>query len=56
MEQVWGCIGAVFGSWMNDRAIVYRRSTAFRTSGVRPSTCRPWSSATLAMTVPPASA
>ena len=24
-EQVWGCIGAVFDSWMNDRAIVYRR-------------------------------
>src|SRR5205809_4155947 len=25
MEQMWGAIGAVFGSWMNDRAIVYRR-------------------------------
>ncbi len=25
MEQLWGCISAVFGSWMNDRAIVYRR-------------------------------
>jgi len=25
MEQVRGCIGAVFSSWMNDRAIVYRR-------------------------------
>ncbi|MDR1269889.1 MAG: pyruvate, phosphate dikinase, partial [Planctomycetaceae bacterium] len=25
MEQVWGGIGAVFGSWMNDRAMVYRR-------------------------------
>ena len=24
-EQVYGAIGAVFGSWMNDRAIVYRR-------------------------------
>jgi pyruvate,orthophosphate dikinase len=24
-EQMWGAIGAVFGSWMNDRAIVYRR-------------------------------
>src|SRR5256886_15782070 len=23
--QLWGSIGAVFGSWMNDRAIVYRR-------------------------------
>src|SRR5579884_4075592 len=25
MDQMWGAIGAVFGSWMNDRAIVYRR-------------------------------
>ena len=25
MEQLWGCIGAVFGSWGNDRAQVYRR-------------------------------
>src|SRR6516165_9970201 len=24
-EQLWGSIGAVFGSWMSDRAIVYRR-------------------------------
>jgi len=24
-EQMWGAVGAVFGSWMNDRAIVYRR-------------------------------
>ena len=24
-EQVWGAIGAVFGSWMNDRAMTYRR-------------------------------
>ncbi len=24
-QQMWGSIGAVFGSWMNDRAIVYRR-------------------------------
>jgi pyruvate,orthophosphate dikinase len=24
-EQLWGAAGAVFGSWMNDRAIVYRR-------------------------------
>lgn len=26
MDQVWGAIGAVFGSWMNDRAVVYRRT------------------------------
>jgi len=25
MEQMWGAIGAVFGSWMNERAIVYRK-------------------------------
>src|SRR4030081_346208 len=24
-KQLWGSTGAVFGSWMNDRAIVYRR-------------------------------
>ncbi|PYJ69803.1 MAG: pyruvate, phosphate dikinase, partial [Verrucomicrobia bacterium] len=24
-QQLWGAIGAVFSSWMNDRAIVYRR-------------------------------
>jgi pyruvate,orthophosphate dikinase len=26
MDQVWGAIGAVFNSWMNDRAVVYRRT------------------------------
>ncbi len=25
VEQLWGAIGAVFGSWNNDRAIVYRK-------------------------------
>ena len=25
MDQLWGAIGAVFGSWSNDRAVVYRR-------------------------------
>jgi pyruvate,orthophosphate dikinase len=25
MEQMWGAIGAVFGSWMNERAIIYRK-------------------------------
>ncbi len=25
MEQLWGAIGAVFGSWMNERAIIYRK-------------------------------
>ncbi|HJQ85249.1 MAG TPA: pyruvate, phosphate dikinase [Candidatus Binatia bacterium] len=27
-EQLWGAIGAVFGSWMNDRAITYRKLNA----------------------------
>ena len=26
MDQLWGAISAVFNSWMNDRAIVYRRT------------------------------
>jgi pyruvate,orthophosphate dikinase len=25
MEQLWGSVGAVFGSWMNERAIIYRK-------------------------------
>jgi pyruvate,orthophosphate dikinase len=25
MEQLWGAVGAVFNSWNNDRAVVYRR-------------------------------
>ena len=25
VEQLWGAIGSVFGSWMNERAIVYRK-------------------------------
>src|SRR5262245_57101786 len=29
MEQVWGAIGAVFASWNNDRAIVYRRQYGY---------------------------
>src|SRR5438105_8593679 len=28
-EQMWGAISAVFGSWMNDRAVVYRRQYGF---------------------------
>lgn len=27
-EQLWGAIGAVFGSWMNQRAITYRKLNA----------------------------
>lgn len=25
MEQLWGAVGAVFGSWMNPRAVTYRK-------------------------------
>ena len=32
-EQLWGAIGAVFGSWMNDRAIVYRRKYGIHPMG-----------------------
>ena len=28
MEQLWGAIGAVFGSWMNERANIYRKLNA----------------------------
>ncbi len=33
MEQLWGAVGAVFGSWMNDRAIVYRKLNAIPAAG-----------------------
>src|SRR5947208_896144 len=29
MEQMWGAIAAVFGSWNNERAIVYRRQYGY---------------------------
>src|SRR5438477_2544949 len=29
LEQMWQAIGAVFGSWMNERAIVYRRQYGY---------------------------
>ena len=28
-EQLWGSVGAVFGSWMNERAVVYREMNGF---------------------------
>ncbi len=31
-EQLWGSIGAVFGSWMNERAILYRKMNAIEDS------------------------
>src|SRR5947209_15548238 len=29
MEQMWGAVASVFGSWQNDRAIVYRRQYGY---------------------------
>ncbi|MBI3823448.1 MAG: pyruvate, phosphate dikinase [Planctomycetes bacterium] len=29
MEQMWGAVASVFGSWNNDRAIVYRRTYGY---------------------------
>ena len=55
-EQLWGAIGAVFGSWMTSRAP--SPTAACTTSpriGAPPSTSRPWCSATWARTAPPAS-
>ena len=41
-EQLWGAIGAVFGSWMNQRAITYRRLHNIPESWAPRSTCRRW--------------
>src|SRR3546814_18010054 len=39
-DQIWAAIGAVFGSWMNQRAITYRRSEERRVGKECVSTCR----------------
>ena len=41
-QQLWGSIGAVFGSWNNDRAIVYRRKYNIPHEWGRRSTFRRW--------------
>ena len=33
MEQLWGAICAVFTSWMNERAILYRKMEVFHRNG-----------------------
>ncbi len=39
-EQLWGAIGAVFGSWMNDRAVAYREMHSIPSSwGTAVSVC-----------------
>ena len=55
-EQLWRAIGAVFGSWMNPRAVSYRRLNDIPAGwGTAQSTCRRWSSATSETTAAPAS-
>ena len=44
-DQLWGAVGAVFSSWMNQRAITYRRLNHIPPSGALRSTCRRWCSA-----------
>lgn len=55
-EQLWGAIGAVFGSWMNHAPTLTASCTIFRQAGARLLTCSPWCSATWVMIAPPASA
>lgn len=45
-EQLWGGIGAVFMSWMVDRAIYYRKLNDIPEDWGRPLTFRQWCSAT----------
>jgi phosphoenolpyruvate synthase/pyruvate phosphate dikinase len=54
-DQLWGAIGAVFGSWMNPRANTYRRLHDIPKAGAPRSTCRRWCSAIWARPRPPAS-
>ena len=50
-EQLWGAIGAVFGSWMNAaRRSPIAACTTSRKAGAPRSTCRRWCSATWATT------
>lgn len=44
-EQLWGAICAVFDSWMNERAILYRKMEGFLPNGARLSAYRLWCSA-----------
>jgi pyruvate,orthophosphate dikinase len=54
-EQLWGAIGAVFGSWQSERAKVYRRLNPFPGDWGTASTSRRWCSAIWARPPPPAS-
>ncbi len=41
-DQLWGAIGAVFSSWMNARAVTYRKLHDIPESWALPSMCRRW--------------
>ena len=45
-DQLWGAISAVFGSWRNDRAILYRQRYGIPASWAPLSTSRLWCSET----------
>jgi pyruvate,orthophosphate dikinase len=53
-DQLWAAIGAVFSSWMNARAITYRRLHNIPEAWGTPSTCRRWCLAIWATRRPPA--
>ena len=53
-EQLMGAVKAVFRSWNNPRAIVYRRMNDIPVPGAPLSTFSPWPSATWVMTAVPA--
>jgi len=46
MEQLWGAIGAVFGSWMAEKAVTYRRVEKSRACSALPLTWCKWCLAT----------
>ena len=50
--QLWGAVGAVFNSWMNKRAILYRQNIKFRWNGALRLTCRVWYLVILVMIAP----
>ena len=52
--QLQLAIEAVFGSWNNPRATLYRKQNKIATIWAPPSTCSPWCSATWVTTPAPA--
>lgn len=54
-EQLWGAIGAVFGSWMNQRAITYRRLNSIPADWGTAVNIQSMVFGNMGMTVPPVS-